>query len=176
MLTASGVGAVAVGNADGNFVHAMGGVTAANGSIAAVVDGYASSAGGAVIEGHGTASLGAQGVQVHGVEGGPASTADTAVGGVYLLVDDKGNVVRTGRTNNFTRREAEHKRDPVLKDYEFERVYRTDNFVEQRGLEQYAHELYDPPLDKINPIGARDPNAGSYQKAAWDYLLAEGHL
>ena len=44
--------------------------------------------------------------------------------------------MRTGRTGNLAKREAQHALDPALKDCEFEPVYRTDNYAEQRGLEQ----------------------------------------
>jgi len=90
--------------------------------------------------------------------------------GVYALKDrHTGDIVRTGRTNNFLRREAEHLRDPNLKKYEFAPLYHTDVYAEQRGLEQLAHELYKPPLNKINPISPTNPNRPAYIKAAQNY-------
>ena len=44
--------------------------------------------------------------------------------------------MRTGRTNDLVRRKGEHFRDPALKDFKFEPVYRTDLYAQQRGLEQ----------------------------------------
>jgi hypothetical protein len=55
-----------------------------------------------------------------------AEEGSMARGGVYILRDIEGGVVRSGRTNDLVRRGAEHLRDPVLKDYDFEVVYRTD--------------------------------------------------
>jgi hypothetical protein len=49
-------------------------------------------------------------------------------------------------------RRGDHLRDPRLKDHDFELVYRTDDYAEQRGLEQVLHDTYEPPLNKINPI------------------------
>lgn len=84
----------------------------------------------------------------------PISAAEAeAKGGVYLLRDaETGQVIRTGRTNDLLRREAEHLRDPVLKDYDFKPVYRTDVYAEQRGLEQELDWIHNPPLNKVNPI------------------------
>jgi RHS repeat-associated protein len=92
-------------------------------------------------------------------------------GGTYLLRDaDTGQVMRTGRTGDLLRRETEHARDPLLKDYEFEPVHRTDVYEEQRGLEQILHDQYNPPLNKINPIRPTNPNLPDYLDAARRYL------
>ena len=68
------------------------------------------------------------------------------------------------------RRQGEHFRDPLLKDYKFEPIYRTDVYSEQRGLEQLLHEQYGPPLNKINPISPTNPNRQLYLDAAEQYL------
>ena len=103
------------------------------------------------------------------VEG--AAKAVDAKGGTYLLRDpETGQVMRTGRTNDLLRREAEHARDPVLKDLEFESVHRTDVYEEQRGLEQMLHDTYNPPLNKIRPISPSNPNLQGYLDAANGYL------
>jgi hypothetical protein len=105
---------------------------------------------------------------------GIASAADGAEievrGGVYVLRDFEGNVVRSGRTNDLARREAEHLRDPILKDYDFEAIYRTDVYNEQRGLEQVLHKRYQPTLNKISPISSMNKNFDIYMNAAQRYL------
>jgi len=78
--------------------------------------------------------------------------------------------MRTGRTSDLLRRRAEHLRDPSLKQYKFETVYRTDVYEDQRGLEQILHDTYNPPLDKIRPISPRNPNLDTYLDAARRYL------
>lgn len=60
-------------------------------------------------------------------------------GGVYVLTDENGSVVRTGRTNNLARRGAEHERYYEGR-YRFKPVYRTNDYREQRGLEQKVYE------------------------------------
>jgi hypothetical protein len=92
-------------------------------------------------------------------------------GGVYVLRDPiTGEVVRSGRSNNLARREAEHGRDPNLKDYEFDPLHRTDNYPEQRGLEQIVHETHNPPLNRINGIDPKNPRAKIYRDAAQSFL------
>jgi hypothetical protein len=91
-------------------------------------------------------------------------------GGTYVLRDAEEQVVRSGRTKDLLRRKAEHARDPSLKDYSFEPVHRTDVYVEQRGLEQKLHELYNPQLNKIRPISETNPRLSDYIKAAEDFL------
>jgi hypothetical protein len=94
-----------------------------------------------------------------------------ARGGVYLLRNlETGQVMRTGRTNDLLRRRGEHFRDPVLKDYRFEPVYRTDVRAEQRGLEQELDWLYNPPLNYDRPINPYNPKLPQYLRAANDYL------
>ena len=92
-------------------------------------------------------------------------------GGTYLLRNKETAVVmRTGRTVNFVRRASEHVRDPVLREFEFEAMQYTSNYAEQRGLEQYLHNLYAPPLNKIRPISPWNPKGPSYMEAARKFL------
>jgi hypothetical protein len=51
-------------------------------------------------------------------------------------------VVRTGRTKDFEARELAHASDPVLGKFEFNPEYYTDNYAEQRGLEQLLYERH----------------------------------
>lgn len=84
-------------------------------------------------------------------------------------------VVWTGRTNNLARREGEHGRDKKLKDYRFEVIFRTDNYSEQRGLEQLAHESHGrPPLNRVNGINPYNPRRNHYPNAADDFLMRFG--
>ena len=93
-------------------------------------------------------------------------------GGVYRLIDPAtGETVRTGRTNDLARRQAEHARDPVLGKYTFDVLARTDVYNEQRGLEQNAYDAYNAPLNYVQPIGWRNPNRSTYLQAADDYLI-----
>ncbi len=99
------------------------------------------------------------------------SRSQDAIGGVYRLVDQESGVtMRTGRTNNLIRREAEHARNPDLSDFKFEPVWKTDNYAEQRGLEQILHVNYAPPLNKINPISPQNPKLTFFKDAAEKYL------
>jgi hypothetical protein len=92
-------------------------------------------------------------------------------GGTYLLRDaDTGQVMRTGRTCDLARRAAEHRGDPLLRDFEFEPVHRTDVYSEQRGLEQLLHDNYQPPLNRIRPISPNNPKLPNYQDAAKSFL------
>jgi len=95
-----------------------------------------------------------------------------AVGGVYSLTDPvTGEVVRTGRTNNFAVRRRAHLNNPATQPYRFNKVYETDSYAEQRGLEE---ELYNrnpnAPLNRIRPISPRNPNAPFYRHAASKFL------
>jgi len=97
-------------------------------------------------------------------------TQDVA-GGVYRLVDkNTGTTMRTGRTNDLIRRSAEHARNPDLADFKFETVWKTDDYAEQRGLEQILHDKYHPPLDKVNAISPRNPYINIYTNAAQRFL------
>jgi RHS repeat-associated protein len=97
-------------------------------------------------------------------------TQDVA-GGVYRLVDkNTGTTMRTGRTNDLIRHSAEHARNPDLADFKFETVWKTDDYAEQRGLEQILHDKYHPPLDKVNAISPRNPYINIYTNAAQRFL------
>ena len=94
------------------------------------------------------------------------SKVDTR-GGTYKLVDpETGEVMRTGRTKDLTRRKAEHARDPILKDYDFEVDKMTDNYDQQRGREQILDDRYNPPLNHIRPIRPDHPKLLQYMDAA----------
>ena len=102
---------------------------------------------------------------------GANAAASEVRGGTYLLRDPvTGQVMRTGRTRNLVRREAEHARDAELGDFKFEAVHRTDGYAEQRGLEQLLHKTYNPPLNKISPISPTNPNRQPYLNAAQQFL------
>jgi RHS repeat-associated protein len=92
-------------------------------------------------------------------------------GGVCSLTDPAtGNIVRTGRSNNLQRRAAEHARDSVFREFNFEPLFKTDSYVEQRGLEQVIHNKYLPSLNKINPVSPQNRNYERYIDAARKYL------
>lgn len=78
--------------------------------------------------------------------------------------------MKSGRTNDLARRKDELARDKRYKGLDFEGVYRTDKYSEQRGLAQRLHEKYKPPLDKIRDIDPNNPRMQEYMKAAEDYL------
>jgi len=106
-----------------------------------------------------------------GYSAGAGSAEAATTGGTYLLRNpETGQVMRTGRTNDLARRQLEHARDPVLKNYDFETVHQTDSYAEQRGLEQMLHDSYRPPLNKINPISPSNPRSPSYMDAARTFL------
>ena len=90
---------------------------------------------------------------------------------MYRLVDSSTReVMRTGRSNNLIRRRAEHARDVQLQNYRFDEVWRTDDYAQQRGLEQILHERHNPPLNKIHPISPHNRRINEYLRAADDFL------
>jgi hypothetical protein len=98
-------------------------------------------------------------------------------GGVYTLRDpETGEVVRTGRTGNLAVRQAQLARDPDLSDFEFQVEYRTDNYAEQRGLEQVLYDRYPGAqeasggFNKIRAISMTNSRRSGYMEAAADYL------
>lgn len=104
------------------------------------------------------------------------TAAIDARGGAYLLRDpaNGGAVVLSGRSGNLASRAADYRRDPLLKDFDFDSVYRTDVYAEQRGLEQILHDQYSPALNKIRPISPTNRNRQTYLDAAQRYLLEYG--
>jgi RHS repeat-associated protein len=115
-------------------------------------------------------AIGAAGIKI-GQLG--ASGETTARGGVYVLRDEAGNVVRTGRTNDLGRRKAEHGSAAATARLKFEIVKSTDDRAVQRGLEQMIHDQNKPPLDKINPISPSNPRRQGYLDAALQFLRGE---
>jgi hypothetical protein len=51
-------------------------------------------------------------------------------------------------------------------EYDFEVLYKTDNYNEQRGLEEVIYEESKAPLDKIRPISLGNENITKYRNAA----------
>jgi len=97
--------------------------------------------------------------------------ATSAKGGTYVLQDpDTGQVMRTGRTKDHTRRELEHNRQPETKGLQYGREVRTDDYSVQRGHEQILHDEHKPPLDKIRPISPKNPRRDEYLEAARKYM------
>ena len=78
--------------------------------------------------------------------------------------------MRSGRSIDLVRRRGEHLRDPVLKVFKFDVVFETNIKAEQRGLEQYLHNLHAPPLNKIRPISPWNPKGPGYMRAAMEFL------
>jgi hypothetical protein len=95
-------------------------------------------------------------------------------GGVYALPNAERVVIRTRRTGNLLRREAEHARNALLSKFEFDPVYRTDNYAEQRGLEQIPHDVLNPSLNRINPIYPANRRFDEYMHSAGHYLSRTG--
>ncbi|HRI72792.1 MAG TPA: hypothetical protein PK156_51500, partial [Polyangium sp.] len=109
------------------------------------------------------------------VIGGKLMAGTGPKGGTYRLVDRKTReVMRNGRTNNHLRREPEHQRHPVLRQYPYEVVTRTDDPVVQRGLEQLQMERTPGKYDKIKGISDRNPMRQVYIDAALTWLKDNG--
>jgi hypothetical protein len=85
-----------------------------------------------------------------------------AKGGTYVLKDPvTGEVMRTGRTSDLSRREREHSGSGLI----FEVDKRTDDYDAQRGREQIIHDRYNPSLNRIRPISPNNPNRDRYLEA-----------
>ncbi len=87
-------------------------------------------------------------------------------GGTYRLINEAGEVMKTGRTKELARREKELGRKHP--DLEFKVDKRTDVYSQQRGREEIIYNEQNPPaaLDKIRPINPDNPNAARYRRAA----------
>ena len=105
------------------------------------------------------AELGIKAVAV--AEGGAV-----AKGGTYVLKDVEGTVVKTGRSKDLARREAEHGRNHPDKTFEVDK--RTDRYEAQRGREQDLHDAHPSAhaenggLDKMNGISKSNPRRNEY--------------
>lgn len=105
------------------------------------------------------------------LQGAESAVEALAEGGVYALRDPvSGKVMRTGRSKSLWNRMKQHGRTPELSEYEFSVLARTDDYAEQRGLEQLAHEEYNPPLNRINGISPLNKNRDAYMDAAQRFL------
>ena len=106
--------------------------------------------------------------KVKAPDGGPK-------GGVYTLEDASGRVVKTGRSKDLNRREGEHGRNhPDLK---FKKKHRTDDYNQQRGLEEKLFSDHHDTawrenggLDKIKPIADLNGRGTQYRNAANSFL------
>lgn len=100
--------------------------------------------------------------------------AEEIIGGTYKLLDDAGNVSRTGRTNDLLRRQTEHARSPETKNLRFKVDQKTDDYAQQRGREQIIHDQHPEArienggLNKQNPISKGNPNRQDYLDSAKD--------
>ncbi|MGH2377210.1 MAG: DUF6531 domain-containing protein [Candidatus Limnocylindria bacterium] len=101
-----------------------------------------------------------------------APVAAEVAGGVYLLRDPVTQaVVRTGRSIDLVRREAQHLRNAITRPYRFEAVYRTNDPAAQRGLEHFLYEAHPGAfLNTIRPVALDNPRLASYLEAAQRFL------
>ena len=110
-------------------------------------------------------SGGSRAGEVQYLEGVLRQSQQSARGGTYMLLDPStSQVMRTGRTNDLGRREGEHRRDPALGQFEFRVDARSNNPDAVRGREQFIHEFFNPPLNRINPINPKNPNRPRYME------------
>ncbi len=98
--------------------------------------------------------------------------ANAAKGGTYKLRNPMtGQVKRTGRTNDLTRRQREHRRDQNTKDLELEVDRRTDCCNARRGREQIIYDKHPEAraanggLNKRRPVSPRNPRRREYSDA-----------
>lgn len=94
---------------------------------------------------------------------------------MYTLTDEAGSVVRTGRTNDLVRREAEHLRQ-YGDDLQFNVAHRVDDYATQRGLEQFMYNqnptswAANGGLNKIRPISVNNSKIIDHEKAAASFI------
>jgi hypothetical protein len=86
--------------------------------------------------------------------------------GAMLAAPTSGEVEYVGRSNNLERRAGEHARDPQKSGLEFNVDKRTDSLDAQKGREQQLYDQHSPPLNKVRPVSATNPNAQKYDDAA----------
>ena len=105
-----------------------------------------------------------------------AKRSEEAKGGAYTIRDKTtGEVVYIGRTDDFARRESEHRRGRYPESqYDFERTYPTDDYATQRGLEQYLYDTHKPRDNRQRPVSPRNPRRHEYERAADKYLRERG--
>lgn len=108
---------------------------------------------------------------------GEVSSGTAPRGGVYTLRDvETDAVVRSGRSKVMESRRGDHANDPVLGKYQFREEYLTDDYAEQRGLEQYVWDLHPEAqvanggYNYIRAISLTNPRLGEYTQAAQDFL------
>lgn len=98
-----------------------------------------------------------------------------ARGGTYVIRNGEGNVVRSGRTNDFAKREAAHRRS-LPDDYTFEAVTKATDRATVRGLEQLLYDEFPLAkaqfggLNKIRAVAEKNPRLDEYLGAAQQYL------
>jgi hypothetical protein len=73
-------------------------------------------------------------------------------GGAYVLLDRKGEIVRSGKAKNLLSRCRNHASDKALRDYTFVAVFRSDNANNRTAIEQVLDEQVQPPLNKIRAV------------------------
>lgn len=109
-----------------------------------------------------------------------ALDAETS-GGVYSLRDSEtGDIVRTGRSSNLAARQAAHANSSVLGEFRFQVEYETDNYAEQRGLEQMLYDqnpsaqAMNGGFNYIRGISLSNPNLAEYLQAATAHIAGLG--
>ncbi len=76
-------------------------------------------------------------------------------GGTYILRDpESGKVMRTGMATNLTKRRSDHKKTYPTLTFEIDR--RSDDLDARRGREQIIHDMFNPPLNRQNPISTKN--------------------
>ena len=93
---------------------------------------------------------------------------------VYKLVDGN-KIVYVGRTKNPKQRELAHQRDPIKRNYEFEKIEENMTLQEARAVEQMYMIEYNTKnyLNKLNGISPKNPKLNIYTEAGNFYLIME---
>ncbi|WP_160150190.1 SpvB/TcaC N-terminal domain-containing protein [Nonomuraea solani] len=96
-----------------------------------------------------------------------------AKGGVYALVSENGQVMRTGMAVDLRDRLGDHRlKYPGLRGVV---LYRTDVRDERRGLEQLAEDYYKPILTNNRAVDIKNERLPEYLQAARDFLSRQGN-